>query len=256
MMQRNMPEDKPAPDGGAQVESTAPSSSSDAKVANVTTAQGEPMEIHAPEKPIHSKKEFLFHMFTVVLGILIALGMEGIVEWAHHRALVREARENIATEIRKNKETVDTDLAEIRKREEELNHVIETMRQLETAPGSFKHGFLGFHVVNHDLYSTAWQTATVSGAVTYMKYNELIRYTDVYLTQQAFTGFQEQALNQMIAIGGMMEVTMKDRDLKKVPAEKFQAIAQEAYKDLIIQQTLEGISTDLSKTYGDILKSM
>lgn len=214
------------------------------------------MEIHAPDKPIHSRKEFMFHMFTVVLGILIALGMEGIVEWAHHRALVREARENIATEIRKNKETVDTDLAEIRKREEELNHVIEAMRQLETDPGSFKHGFLGFHVVNHDLYSTAWQTATVSGAVTYMKYNELNRYTDVYLTQQAFTGFQEQALNQMIAIGGMMEVTMKDRDLKKVPAEKFQAIAQEAYKDLIIQQTLEGISTDLSKTYGDILKSM
>ena len=124
------------------------------------------MEIHHPENPIHSKKEFLFHMFTVVLGILIALGMEGIVEWAHHRALVREARENIATEIRKNKETVDTDLSEIRKREEELNHVIEAMRQLEIDPASFKHGFLGFHVVNHDLYSTAWQTATVSGAVT------------------------------------------------------------------------------------------
>jgi hypothetical protein len=250
-----MPEDKPATDAERQDANVTPSSLVNAK-AETTVAQGEPMEIHAPENPIHSKKEFLFHMFTVVLGILIALGMEGIVEWAHHRALVRDARENIATEIRKNKETVDTDLAEIRRREEELNHVIEAMRQLETDPGSFKHGFLGFHVVNHDLYSTAWQTATVSGAVTYMKYNELIRYTDVYLTQQAFTGFQEQALNQMIAIGGMMEVTMKDRDLKKVPAEKFQAIAQEAYKDLIIQQTLEGISTDLSKTYGDILKSM
>lgn len=38
-------------------------------------------------------------MFTVVLGILIALGMEGIVEWAHHRILEREARANIATEL-------------------------------------------------------------------------------------------------------------------------------------------------------------
>jgi hypothetical protein len=67
---------------------------------------------------------------------------------------------------------------------------------------------------------------------------------------------QEQALNQMITIGGMIEVTMKDRDLKRVPVEKFQTIAQEAYKDLIIQQTLEGISKDLSKADGDILKSM
>jgi hypothetical protein len=31
-------------------------------------------------------------------------------------------------------------------------------------------------------------------------------------------------------------------DLKKVPVEKFQVIAQEGYKDLIIQQTLESIS--------------
>ncbi|HEY2362615.1 MAG TPA: hypothetical protein VGK36_15955 [Candidatus Angelobacter sp.] len=237
-------------------ESAEPSTIAEELKPTPSTTRGKTMEIHHPESPIHSTREFLFHMFTVILGILIALGMEGIVEWAHHRALVREARENIATEIRKNKETVDTDIAEIRKREEELNHVIAAMRQLEKDPGSFKHGSLGFHVVNHDLYSTAWQTATVSGAVTYMKYDELNRYTDVYLTQQAFTGFQEQALNQMIAIGGMMEVTMKDRDLKKVPAEKFQTIAQEAYKDLIIQQTLEGISTELSKTYGDILKSM
>jgi hypothetical protein len=253
IMQRKMPENKPAIDVETKGAS-APPSSVDAK-AETTVVQGEPMEIHHPESPIHSRKEFLFHMFTVVLGILIALGMEGIVEWAHHRALVREARENIATEIRKNKDTVDTDIAEIRKREEELNHVIETMRLLEKDPGSFKHGFLGFHVVNHDLYSTAWQTATVSGAVTYMKYDELSRYTDVYLTQQAFTGLQEQALNQMITIGGIMEVTMKDRDLKKVPAEKFQTIAQEAYKDLIVHQTLESISTDLSKAYGDLLKS-
>ena len=31
------------------------------------TAQGEPMEIHTPDKPIHSKKEFVVHMLTVVL---------------------------------------------------------------------------------------------------------------------------------------------------------------------------------------------
>ena len=71
------------------------------------------MEIHAPEKPIHSKKEFMFHMFTVVLGILIALALDGIVTWAHHRVLVREARDNIATELRNNKETIQKALPEI-----------------------------------------------------------------------------------------------------------------------------------------------
>lgn len=212
------------------------------------------MEIHAPDKPIHSKKEFLFHMFTVVLGILIALGMEGIVEWGHHRALVREARANIASEIRKNKETVDVTIPEIHKRQEEIKHIIDVMRLLEKDRNAFKHGSMSFNVVNHDLYSTAWQTATVSGAVTYMKYEELTRYTDVYQTQQAFTSLQEQALNRMIEMGALIEVTMGE-DLKRAPVEKFQTIAQEAYKDAIIQQTLESISTDLSKAYGDLLKS-
>ena len=75
------------------------------------------MEIHAPDKPIHSKKEFLFHMFTVVLGILIALALEGVVEWAHHRAEVREARANIAIELRHNKETIEKAIPQIEKTE-------------------------------------------------------------------------------------------------------------------------------------------
>ncbi|HVG92287.1 MAG TPA: hypothetical protein VNB54_12420, partial [Alphaproteobacteria bacterium] len=78
-----MPEDKPAIDAETKDASTVPRSPVDAKT-ETTTAQGEPMEIHHPESPIHSTREFLFHMFTVVLGILIALGMEGVVEWAHH----------------------------------------------------------------------------------------------------------------------------------------------------------------------------
>ncbi|HZU29789.1 MAG TPA: hypothetical protein VFB79_01665 [Candidatus Angelobacter sp.] len=213
------------------------------------------MEIHHPEGPIHSKKEFLFHMFTVILGILIALGMEGAVEWFHHRALVREARENITTELKKNKETVDEAVTELHRREADLNHIIDLMHRAEKDRKVFKGQTMNFRIELRDLYSTAWQTATTSGAVTYMKYEELTRYTDVYLTQQTFTSMQEQALNGIITIGSLMEVTMKDRDLKQVPVEKFQMIAQEAYKDLIIQQTLESISTGLSKDYDDLLKS-
>jgi hypothetical protein len=213
------------------------------------------MEIHAPDKPIHSRKEFLFHMFTVVLGILIALGMEGMVEWAHHRALVREARENIATEVRKNKETVEKGIAEIHKRQTDLNHIIDLMHRAKKDRKVFKGETMSFGISVNDLYSTAWQTATTSGAVTYMKYEELSRYTDVYLTQQTFTALQEQSLNQMIDVGSLMEVTMRDDDMTKVPAEKFQAIARGAYKEIILQKALEDISGSLTKGYADLLKS-
>ena len=211
------------------------------------------MEIHAPEKPIHSKKEFMFHMFTVILGILIALGLEGIVEWAHHRALVREARENITVEIQKNKETIDAAMPEFKRRNEALNHVVEGVHRLEKTHTVAQGEQINFGMSNHDLYSTAWQTASTSGAVTYMSYDELRRYTDVYVTQQTFSTLQAQALDHTIDFGAMMEATMYD-DPKYLTNDKLQAIAREAYRQLILQKALEDVSTELSKAYGDLLK--
>jgi hypothetical protein len=41
------------------------------------------MEIHPSQGPIHSFKDFLFHLLTVVIGILIALSLEGLLSlWA------------------------------------------------------------------------------------------------------------------------------------------------------------------------------
>jgi hypothetical protein len=118
----------------------------------------------------------------------------------------------------------------------------------------FKGQTMNFRIEIHDLYSTAWQTATTSGAVTYMKYDELSRYTDVYLTQQSFTSLQDQALNGMINVGSLIEVTMREDDMTKVPADKFQAIAQGAYKEMLLQKALENISESLTKGYADLLK--
>ena len=60
------------------------------------------MEIHAPHRPISSLKEGLVHLTLITLGVMIALSFEGIASWREHRALVREARANLASEIRDN----------------------------------------------------------------------------------------------------------------------------------------------------------
>jgi hypothetical protein len=43
------------------------------------------MEIHPPEHPIMTRKHFIVHMTTIVLGLLIAISLEQTVEWVHHR---------------------------------------------------------------------------------------------------------------------------------------------------------------------------
>jgi hypothetical protein len=65
------------------------------------------MEIHAPTGTVESLKDFGLHLLIVTVGILIALSLEGLVEWRHHRALVEEARANIASEVRENQKGLD-----------------------------------------------------------------------------------------------------------------------------------------------------
>ena len=65
--------------------------------------QGAPVEIHPPHSAAHSIKEFFLQLLTITAGVLIALSIEGLLEWNHHRMLVREAKEMIGREIADNK---------------------------------------------------------------------------------------------------------------------------------------------------------
>ena len=58
------------------------------------------MDIHPPEGPTNSLKDFAIHIVVVTIGILIALGLEGVREMVYAHTLVRETRENFRREIR------------------------------------------------------------------------------------------------------------------------------------------------------------
>jgi len=65
------------------------------------------MDVHGVEGPLHSWKDFFLHLATITIGILIALSLEGILEWSHHRSLVREARESLNSEMRDNQTEIE-----------------------------------------------------------------------------------------------------------------------------------------------------
>jgi hypothetical protein len=211
------------------------------------------MELSPPHSPIHTKRDFFVHMLTIILGIMIALGLEAIIEWGHHRALVREARQNILTEVRKNKTTVNQTLAEMKQREEELNHIVTLARQLELNPSSFKSGTMTVDWTSHELYGTAWKTASTSGAATYMKYDELQHYTDIYDDQQEFASLQQEGFSMISQLFPLIEATMAHRHAKSVPRERFVQIQQDAYRGVLIAQALESVGQELDKYYATIL---
>ena len=60
------------------------------------------LDVHAPREPINTWKDFVLHIATIVIGLLIAVGLEQTVEYFHHRHEVREARAALAAEHEEN----------------------------------------------------------------------------------------------------------------------------------------------------------
>lgn len=68
------------------------------------------MEIHPPQHGITSWREFVLHMTTIVLGILIAIGLEQTVEWVHHRQERMLLQSELREEAEKNRAIIAEDL--------------------------------------------------------------------------------------------------------------------------------------------------
>src|SRR3569832_1035601 len=141
------------------------------------------MEIHAPDKPILTLKETIVHLAIVTVGILIALSLEGLVEWQHHRSLIREARANIAAEIQDNRKELQKTMDRFDWMNKHLADGAETVdamtaswdpavaAALFNATGAPTNVMSRWYVA--DLRDASHSTAQSTGALGYMDYSEV-----------------------------------------------------------------------------------
>ena len=73
------------------------------------------MEIHAPIGKVVSIKEFATHILIVTIGILIALGLEGIRESWRQRIEVGVVREGCRSELLADQDNLSNDLTNERR---------------------------------------------------------------------------------------------------------------------------------------------
>ena len=60
------------------------------------------LDVHPPHAPTHTWRDFFIHIATIVLGLLIAVGLEQSVEALHHRHQRRELTEHMRAEAERN----------------------------------------------------------------------------------------------------------------------------------------------------------
>jgi hypothetical protein len=149
------------------------------------------MEIHPPHGSIQSLKDFLIALATITAGVLIALSLEGLLEWNHNRRLVREARETVTREITDNKKEVDGILASAAARQNHLDNALHLANELLNSKKSdVRQVNLGTSIA--ELSSAGWQSAERTGALTLMDYAEVQKYAGLYELQNLFAVQQRQ----------------------------------------------------------------
>ncbi len=69
------------------------------------------LEVHTPHEAIHTWKSFFIHIATIVVGLLIAVGLEQTVGFFHHRHQRYELREALRRNGEGNRQYIKDDLA-------------------------------------------------------------------------------------------------------------------------------------------------
>jgi hypothetical protein len=118
------PQDLIPPVAGTQEDSDPPNAASNARLSpdlpetpidqasEISIEDASPMiDIHPPHHGSLTRRDFFVHLFTVVLGILIAIGLEQAVEYLHHAQERAALIENFRQECADNLKIFDLDLA-------------------------------------------------------------------------------------------------------------------------------------------------
>jgi hypothetical protein len=71
------------------------------------------MEVHAPHEPIHTWQQFWVHLGTITVGLLIALGLEHAVAYAHRASEKHSLQRELHDEGEHNEEMLQQDFQRI-----------------------------------------------------------------------------------------------------------------------------------------------
>ena len=87
------------------------------------------LDVHAPHEPIHTWKGFVIHIATITIGLLIAIGLEQLVEYFHHRHQAAAIAEKLKAESYENIATVRSDIRNCDQTLATIKSIIESLDQ-------------------------------------------------------------------------------------------------------------------------------
>jgi hypothetical protein len=217
---------------------------------------GPMLDVHAPHQSANTWKDFFIHIATIVIGLLIAVGLEQTVEHFHHDHQVAQIRESLDVERRFNGNRfgiltdefhrfvpkLETDLA-----------VFTFLRGHPNAQSAEWPGKLDWLAMNLGFLDAAWKTAEQSTILQYMPRAEVQRDAELYsrlLTLSESMDAAQTALNEA------RRFAIQDPDPSHLsPAQLDRQI--DLTMEVLLQYSLVGrIENNLAGRYPDFTPSL
>jgi hypothetical protein len=162
------------------------------------------MDIHAPEHPIRSLRDFGIHIFTITCGIVIALGLESLVQRHHEMRLADKAREEFSVEIAENRASVGSNLAELQKDLQWLHGLSESATaRLHHQPYQLPSEIQARTFMR--LPTTAWDTALATQAIEHLSFAEVRALSKVYALETSLNELSIRARDQWVSLASYGE---------------------------------------------------
>jgi hypothetical protein len=186
------------------------------------------MEVHAPEHPIMTWRQFFIHIGTITVGLLIAIGLEQAVEYLHHRHQLHVAEHNLQIELEANRKTLAADQEQLRGSAGQLLGILASIKALRAHhPAKLQPTQWSWS----DLQEAAWDTARNTGATTFMSYPEAQELADRYTQQQLVNAQANAYIHSVYALSIRFATGEKPEDLTPADLDReeeavFNALAE------------------------------
>jgi len=207
------------------------------------------VDVHPPHRPIASWKDFLLHLVTITVGLCIALGLEAMVEAAHHRHIVRDARANLRREIEQNHARFARNAVYLRENRERLENDIRQLLVLRHG-GRLQNAELKWNWAWDGFEDAAWKSARDIGALPYMDAESLGDYATIYAQQEFVNGSALAIIGNVPRASAPILVTPDPAELRPADVETMLSGTAELEMRVV---TLEHNMRQLDEQYATML---
>ena len=209
------------------------------------------LDVHPPHEKMHGFKDFLLHLLTITIGLLIALGLEGYAEHWRQRELKKDADTKLRQEIRDNAQELVLVHKANASEQENLKRIVDFMSaRKKNEPYDTRQIRLGFTV--GDLNSASWKTAAATGALGFMEYDQVQRYSAVYQLQDKYSAQQDQTIDEFLQLQSYFIFGFDTEKITPVEAGSAELDTRRALVHLV---AMDQVGTALASEYDAVLKS-